>query len=163
MLVAEGKALDMAQAGPILGYDVPISGVSSDPAGDGSEYEAISGSDVVIVTAGLPRKPGQSRDDVSAINAPIIGGIGQKIKKYAPDSVVITVTNPLDAMVYVMQRETGFPRERCIGQAGVLDTARFRTFLAMEIGCARTQIQAMVLGGHGDEMVPLSSLSLIHI
>jgi malate dehydrogenase len=157
MRVAEGKALDLASAGPIRGYDVNVTGVSADPEGDGHEYAAIADSVVVVVTAGLPRKPGMSRDDLVAINKKIIGGIGARIKEHAPDSVVITVTNPLDAMVHVMQEATGFPRERCFGQAGVLDTARFRTFLAWEIGCSRGQIQAMVLGGHGDQMVPLVS------
>ncbi len=157
MRVADGKALDLACAGSVRGFNVNVTGVSADPDGDGHEYEAIAGSDVIVVTAGVPRKPGMSRDDLVAINQKIIAGIAGRIKTHAPGSVVITVTNPLDAMVHVMQRETGFPRERCIGQAGVLDAARFRAFLAWEIGCARTQVQAMVLGGQGDQMVPLTS------
>jgi malate dehydrogenase len=157
--MAEGKALDLAEAGPVRGYDIKCEGASVDPEGDGAEYKAIAGSDVVVVTAGLPRKPGMSRDDLVKINSKIISGIAGHIKTHAPNAVVITVTNPLDVMVAVMQRDTGFPRERCIGQAGVLDTARFRTFLADAVGCSRTQIQAMVLGGHGDTMVPLTASS----
>jgi malate dehydrogenase len=121
------------------------------------DMKAVAGSDLIIVTAGLPRKPGMSRTDLLKANADIIRGIAQAIKQHAPKAFVITVTNPLDVMTYLMYRVTGFPRERVIGMAGVLDSARFRAFLAMEIGASVLDIQAMVLGGHGDTMVPILS------
>jgi malate dehydrogenase len=147
--VAKGKALDLLEAGPVRGYDTMIEG-----SGD---MKAVAGSDLIIVTAGLPRKPGMSRTDLLKANADIIRGIAQAIKTHAPKAFVITVTNPLDVMTYLMYRVTGFPRERVIGMAGVLDSARFRSFLALEIGVSVEDIQAMVLGGHGDTMVPLLS------
>jgi malate dehydrogenase len=147
--VAKGKALDLLEAGPVRGYDTMVEG-----SGD---MKAVAGSDLIIVTAGLPRKPGMSRSDLLKANADIIRGIAQAIKEHAPKAFVITVTNPLDVMTYLMYRVTGFPRERVIGMAGVLDSARFRAFLAMEIGASVEDIQAMVLGGHGDTMVPILS------
>jgi malate dehydrogenase len=147
--VAKGKALDLLEAGPVRGYDTMIEG-----SGD---MKSVAGSDLIIVTAGLPRKPGMSRTDLLKANADIIRGIAQAIKTHAPKAFVITVTNPLDVMTYLMYRVTGFPRERVIGMAGVLDSARFRAFLAMEIGASVEDIQAMVLGGHGDTMVPILS------
>jgi len=147
--VAKGKALDLLEAGPVRGYDSMVEG-----SGD---MKAVAGSDLIIVTAGLPRKPGMSRTDLLKANADIVRGIAQAIKQHAPKAFVITVTNPLDVMTYLMYRMTGFPRERVIGMAGVLDSARFRAFLAMEIGVSVEDIQAMVLGGHGDTMVPLLS------
>jgi malate dehydrogenase len=147
--VAKGKALDLLEAGPVRGYDTMIEG-----SGD---MKAVAGSDLIIVTAGLPRKPGMSRTDLLKANADIIRGIALAIKTHAPKAFVITVTNPLDVMTYLMYRITGFPRERVIGMAGVLDSARFRSFLAMEIGVSVEDIQAMVLGGHGDTMVPVLS------
>ena len=147
--VARGKALDLLEAGPVRGYDTMIEG-----SGD---MRSVAGSDLIIVTAGLPRKPGMSRADLLKANADIVRGIAQAIKEHAPKAFVITVTNPLDVMTYLMYRVTGFPRERVIGMAGVLDSARFRAFLSMEIGVSVEDIQAMVLGGHGDTMVPLLS------
>ena len=147
--VAKGKALDLLEAGPVRGYDTMIEG-----SGD---MRAVAGSDLIIVTAGLPRKPGMSRTDLLKANADIVRGIARAIKEHAPKAFVITVTNPLDVMTYLMYRVTGFPRERVIGMAGVLDSARFRAFLAMEIGVSVEDIQAMVLGGHGDTMVPILS------
>lgn len=151
--VARGKALDLLQAGPIRGYDSMIEG-----SGD---MRAIAGSDLVIVTAGLPRKPGMSRLDLLKANADIVRGVAQAIRDHAPKAFVIMITNPLDVMAYLTYRITGFPRERVVGMAGVLDSTRFRTFLAMEIGVSVEDIQAMVLGGHGDTMVPLVRYSTV--
>jgi malate dehydrogenase len=147
--VAKGKALDLLEAGPVRGYDTMVEG-----SGD---IRSVAGSDVIIVTAGLPRKPGMSRLDLLKANADIVRGVAQAIKAHAPKAFVITVTNPLDVMTYLLYRVTGFPRERVIGMAGVLDSARFRAFLAVEIGVSVEDIQAMVLGGHGDTMVPILS------
>jgi len=145
--VAKGKALDLLQAGPVRGYDSHVEG-----SGD---MRAVAGSDLVIVTAGLPRKPGMSRLDLLKTNADIIRGVATAIRDHAPKAFVIMVTNPLDVMTYLTYRITGFPRERVMGMAGVLDATRFRTFLAQEIGVSVEETQAMVLGGHGDTMVPL--------
>ncbi|MGD9790847.1 MAG: malate dehydrogenase [Phycisphaerales bacterium] len=143
----KGKALDLACCGPVEGFDSKITGTF--------EPRDIEGSDVVIVTAGVPRKPGQSRDDLVQINAGIVKGVAENIKKHAPNAVVIVVSNPLDAMVYVMWKVTGFPPSRVIGQAGALDVARYKTFLAWELGVSAEDIQGLLLGGHGDDMVPL--------
>ena len=151
--VAKGKALDLLEAGPVRGYDTMIEG-----SGD---MRSVAGSDLIIVTAGLPRKPGMSRTDLLKANADIIRGIAQEIKTHAPKAFVIVITNPLDVMTYLMHRLTGFPRERVIGMAGVLDSTRFRSFLAAEIGVSIEDIQAMVLGGHGDTMVPLVRYSTV--
>jgi malate dehydrogenase len=142
-----GKALDLYESSPIEGFDSKISGVTS--------YEATQGSDVVIVTAGMPRKPGMSRDDLIAINTGIVKTVAENVAKNSPNAVMIVVSNPLDAMVYVAWKVSGFPTNKVIGQAGVLDTARYRSFLAAEIGCSVEDVQALLLGGHGDDMVPL--------
>jgi len=151
--VAKGKALDLLEAGPVRGYDAYVGG-----SGD---IKAVRGSDLIIVTAGLPRKPGMSRLDLLKANADIIRGVAEAIRDHAPKAFVIMVTNPLDVMTYLMYRITGFPRERVMGMAGVLDSSRFRTFLAEEIGVSVEDVQAMVLGGHGDTMVPLLSCATV--
>ena len=151
--VAKGKALDLLEAGPVRGYDSYVEG-----SGD---LRALAGCDLVIVTAGLPRKPGMTRLDLLKANADIVRGVAEAIKKHAPNAIVICVTNPLDVMTYLTYRITGFPRERVMGMAGVLDSARFRTFLAEEIGVSVEDVHAMVLGGHGDTMVPLLRYSTV--
>ena len=143
----QGKMLDIAEVGPVDRYDVNLKGTNS--------YEDIKGSDVVIVTAGLPRKPGMSRDDLIEVNSKIMTSVAEGIKQYAPNSIVIVISNPLDAMVTLCQKITGFPYSRVIGQAGVLDSARFATFIAWELGVSVKDVTAMTLGGHGDDMVPL--------
>ena len=145
----QGKALDLAEGGPIEGYDVRLVGTN--------DYKDIQGADVVIVTAGVPRKPGMSRDDLLGINAKIIGTVADNVKQHAPKAFVIVLTNPLDAMVTLMKQRTGFPKHQVVGMAGVLDSSRYRAFLAMELGVSVTNVQAMVLGGHGDDMVPVRS------
>jgi malate dehydrogenase len=144
---AKGKALDMSQGGQVLNYDGIITGTSS--------YEDIAGSDVVVVTSGFPRQPGMSREDLIGKNAEIISQVGTGKRDFAPNGVVIMVTNPLDLMTYHMQKVTGFPSNRVIGQAGILDSARMTHFVSDAIGCSNEDVQAMVLGGHGDTMVPL--------
>lgn len=151
--VAKGKALDLLEAGPVRGYDLRVEG-----SGD---LRALAGCDLVIVTAGLPRKPGMTRLDLLKANADIVRGVAEAIRTHAPNAIVIMVTNPLDVMTYLTYRITGFPRERVMGMAGVLDSARFRTFLAEEIGVSVEDVQAMVLGGHGDTMVPLLRYSTV--
>ncbi|MBI1922539.1 MAG: malate dehydrogenase [Geobacter sp.] len=143
----QGKCLDIAEAAPVDGFDVNLTGANS--------YEDIKGSDVVIVTAGLPRKPGMSRDDLIEVNSKIMTSVAEGIKQYAPNSFVIVISNPLDAMVTLCQKITGFPYNRVIGQAGVLDSARFQAFIAWELGVSVKDVNAMTLGGHGDDMVPL--------
>ncbi len=150
----KGKALDLACCGPVEKFDARITGTF--------DYADIAGSDVIIVTAGVPRKPGQSRDDLVSINTGIVKNVAENIKKYAPDAIVIVVSNPLDAMVYVMWKVTGFPANRVLGQAGALDVARYKTFLAMELGCSVEDIQGLLLGGHGDDMVPLPRLTSVN-
>lgn len=144
---AKGKALDMSQGGQILNYDGRVTGTS--------DYKDITNSDVVVVTSGFPRKPGMTREDLVEKNAEIITQVGNGIKKYAPDSVIVMVTNPLDLMTYHMQKITGFPEQRVVGQAGILDSARMTHFVSEELGVSNEDVQAMVLGGHGDTMVPL--------
>ncbi|MBX9791874.1 MAG: malate dehydrogenase [Pirellulales bacterium] len=148
-----GKALDLMEASPIVGFDSNIQGVTS--------YEATEGSDVVVITAGIPRKPGMSRDDLLATNAKIVGSVAEQIKKTSPQAVIIVVSNPLDAMVQRVWQVSGFPHQRVLGQAGVLDTARYRTFLAMELGVSVEDISALLMGGHGDTMVPLASCTSV--
>src|SRR5512145_3185716 len=143
----QGKTLDIAEAAPIDHFDVSLKGTNS--------YEDIKGADVVIVTAGLPRKPGMSRDDLIATNSKIMQSVAEGIKQYAPDAFVIVISNPLDAMVTLCQRITGFPHARVVGQAGVLDSARFAAFIAWELGVSVKDVTAVTLGGHGDDMVPL--------
>lgn len=145
--MAAGKALDLAQAGPVEGFDAEIKG--------GSDYAASANSDVVIITAGLPRKPGMSRDDLLLTNAKIVRECATNVAKHSPNCVLIVVSNPLDAMCHVALEATGFPKERVIGMAGVLDTARFRTFIAQELNVSVEDVQAFVYGGHGDTMVPM--------
>jgi len=145
--IPQGKGLDLTQAGPVRGYNCKVIGTN--------KMADIKGADIVIMTAGLPRKPGMSREDLLNKNAEIIADVAKNIKKYAPKSYVIVVSNPLDLMTYHMQKETGFDRNRVLGQAGVLDSTRMRAFVAMELDVAMTDVQAMVLGGHGDTMVPL--------
>jgi malate dehydrogenase len=151
----QGKALDLVESGPVMGFDSELVGAN--------DYKATAGSDVVVITAGVPRKKdpvtGQftSRDELVDINRQIVGGVTKAIAEHSPDSILICVSNPLDAMCHVMFHESGFPRERVIGMAGVLDTARYKTFIAMELGVSVEDIHGMVLGGHGDTMVPLPS------
>lgn len=152
--VAKGKALDLFECAPIERFDSRVIGTS--------DYADIAGSEVVVITAGLPRKPGMSRDDLIETNVKIVRSVSENIKKHAPDSIVIVVSNPLDAMVYTAWKATGFPAHRVMGQAGALDVARFRAFLAMEIGCSVEDISALLLGGHGDDMVPLPRLTSVH-
>lgn len=144
---ARGKALDMSEMSPIEGFDAWITGTS--------DYADIAGSDLVIVTAGLARKPGMSREDLLLKNAEIIREVAEGIKTQAPEAIVLVVSNPIDVMAYLLWKVTGFPEERVIGQAGVLDSGRFRTFIAQELNCSVEDISTMVLGGHGDSMVPL--------
>lgn len=144
----QGKTLDIAEASRVDGFDISISGTNS--------YSDISGADLVIVTAGLPRKPGMSRDDLLVTNAKIMKNVAENVKTYAPDSIGIIISNPLDAMVTLYQKVTGFPHNKIMGQAGVLDSSRFATFIAWELGVSVKDVNAMVLGGHGDTMVPLT-------
>lgn len=151
--VAKGVALDLAEAGPVEDFDLKITGTSS--------YEETADSDVVLITAGVPRKKDPvtgkfpSRDELVKINQDVVGPLAEQVARYSPDSIIIVVTNPLDAMCHVVKDVTGFPRERIIGQAGALDTARYKTFIAMELGVSVEDVHGIVLGGHGDEMVPL--------
>jgi malate dehydrogenase len=149
----KGKALDLMQASPIVGFDSQVTGTS--------DYADTAQSDVVVITAGLPRKPGMSRDDLLAANAKIVGSVAAEVKRTSPEAIVIVVSNPLDAMVQRAWQVTGFPPRRVVGQAGALDTARFRTFLAIELGVSVEDVSAMLLGGHGDSMVPLASCAAV--
>src|SRR5579862_1074002 len=151
--VPQGKSLDLAEASPVEGFDARYQGAN--------DYSAIAGADVVIVTAGVPRKPGMSRDDLIGINAKIVWQVGTAIKQHAPNAFVICVTNPLDVMVWVMREATGLPHARVVGMAGVLDSARFRYFLAEEFKVSVEDVTAFVLGGHGDSMVPLIRYSTV--
>jgi len=150
----QGKALDMAQCGAIFDFDVKVEGAN--------DLSALKGSDVVVVTSGIARKPGMDRMDLLKTNAGILKDVSQAIAKQAPESIVIVITNPLDVMSYVTFKVTGFPRERVLGMAGVLDAARFRRFLAWELGVSVRDVNAMVLGGHGDQMVPLPRFSTVN-
>ena len=152
--VAKGKALDLFCCSPMERFDACIEGTSN--------YEDTADSDVVIVTAGLPRKPGMSRDDLIETNVKIVRSVSQQVAEHSPDAVVIVVANPLDAMVYTAWKSSGFPTNRIVGQAGCLDVARFRAFLAMRIGCSIEDNQALLLGGHGDDMVPLPRHTSVH-
>ncbi|MGB8648810.1 MAG: malate dehydrogenase [Anaerolineae bacterium] len=150
--LAEGEALDLLEAGPVLGYDSQVTGVT---VKDGVGYEKLADSDIVIMTAGIARKPGMSRDDLVTTNQKIMHGWAEAIAKYAPNTILLVLSNPVDAITQYAAHVTKFPRERIIGQAGVLDSARFRTFIAMELGVSVQNVDAYVLGSHGDLMVPL--------
>ncbi|ETB73128.1 malate dehydrogenase [Bacillus sp. CPSM8] len=143
----KGKALDMLEASPVQGFDANITGTAN--------YEDTAGSDIVVITAGIARKPGMSRDDLVATNEKIMRSVTKEVVKYSPDCIIVVLTNPVDAMTYAVYKESGFPKERVIGQSGVLDTARFRTFVAQELNLSVKDITGFVLGGHGDDMVPL--------
>ena len=149
----QGKALDMLQAGPVLGYDSLVTGTN--------DYADTANSNIVVVTSGFPRKPGMSRDDLVKKNQEIIEQVTKQVVKYSPNCIMIMVTNPLDAMVQLAYHVSGFPRNRIMGMAGVLDTARFRTFIAQEVGASVRDVQAYVLGGHGDTMVPLARMCTV--
>ena len=151
--VAAGKALDIMQSGPVEGFDAHMTG--------GANYHAIEGADVVIVTAGFPRTPGMSRDDLIGKNAGVIAEVADGIKTHCPNAFVICITNPLDAMVWVMKEKSGLPANRVVGMAGILDSSRFRLFLAHEFGVSVEDVTAFVLGGHGDTMVPLVRYSTV--
>ncbi len=153
----QGKALDLLEAGPVLGYDSLVTGVSSKRDG----YGATANSDIVVITSGIARKPGMSRDDLIRTNQAIVTEVTQEIMKASPNTIIICVTNPLDAMVQLAYKVSGLPKQRVIGMAGVLDTARFRTFIAQELNVSVRDVQAFVLGGHGDTMVPLARLSSV--
>jgi malate dehydrogenase len=145
----QGKALDLNQAGPVVGYEPNLVGTNG--------YQETSGSDIVVITSGLPRKPGMSRDDLLAANRDIVGAVTREVAERSPDSIIICVTNPLDAMCHVTLDVSEFPRQRVVGMAGILDSARFRTFLAWELGVSARDVTGFVLGGHGDTMVPIVS------
>ncbi len=145
----QGKALDMNQAGPVVGYEPNIVGTNA--------YDETSGSDIVVITSGLPRKPGMSRDDLLDANRKIVSSVTKEVSERSPDAIIIPVTNPLDAMCHVTLDVSGFPRQRIVGMAGILDSARFRTFLAWELGVSVRDVTGFVLGGHGDTMVPVTS------
>ncbi|MFH1267780.1 MAG: malate dehydrogenase, partial [Planctomycetota bacterium] len=149
----QGKALDLMQASPIVGFDSNVVGTTG--------YDDTAGSDVVVITAGIPRKPRMSRDDLLSTNARIVGNVTEQVRETSPEAILLVVSNPLDAMVQRTWQVSGFPPERVIGQAGVLDSARFRAFLAMELGVSVEDVAAMLLGGHGDTMVPLPSCSCV--
>ena len=151
---AKGKALDMSQGGGVLNYDGRVTGTK--------DYAGIADSDVVVVTSGFPRQPGMTREDLIDKNADIISQVGEGIKRHAPNSIVVMVTNPLDLMTYHMQKVTGFEHCRVVGQAGILDSARMTHFIAQAVGCSNEDVQAMVLGGHGDTMVPLPRYTTVN-
>ncbi|NDW53930.1 MULTISPECIES: malate dehydrogenase [Aliiroseovarius] len=151
--IPQGKALDIAESGPVEGFDAALSGTTS--------YEDIAGADVCIVTAGVPRKPGMSRDDLLGINLKVMKSVGEGIKEHAPNAFVICITNPLDAMVWALREFSGLPHEKVVGMAGVLDSARFRHFLSVEFDVSMRDVTAFVLGGHGDTMVPLTRYSTV--
>jgi malate dehydrogenase len=151
--MAKGKALDIQESGPVIGYDTKLTG--------GSRHEGLEGCDLIVITGGSPRKPGMSRDDLLLTNQGVMNEWGAAIKQYAPDAIVIVVTNPLDAMTQAVLVATGFPPERVMGQAGILDSSRFRSFTATELGVSVDDVTAFVLGGHGDAMVPLPRYSTV--
>lgn len=149
----QGKALDILQSGPVLGFDSLVTGTN--------DYNDTANSDIVVITSGFPRKPGMTRDDLVKKNQEVISQVTEQVVKYSPNSILIMVTNPLDAMAQLALKVSGFPRERIIGMAGILDTARFRTFIAQEVGASVRDVQAYVLGGHGDTMVPLARMCTV--
>jgi len=149
----QGKALDILESGPILGYDSNVTGAN--------DYEETAGSDVVVITSGSPRKPGMSRDDLLKTNQDIVASVTEEVVEHSPGTILVVVANPLDAMCHVAMETSGFPRERVVGMAGILDTARYRTFIAEELGVSVRDVFALVLGGHGDTMVPLPSMATV--
>ncbi|HEV2660709.1 MAG TPA: malate dehydrogenase, partial [Ktedonobacteraceae bacterium] len=149
----QGKALDILQSGPVLGFDSLVTGTN--------DYNDTTNSDIVVITSGFPRKPGMTRDDLVKKNQEVISQVTEQVAKHSPNSIIIMVTNPLDAMAQLALKVSGFPRERSIGMAGILDTARFRTFIAQEVGASVRDVQAYVLGGHGDTMVPLARMCTV--
>jgi malate dehydrogenase len=149
----QGIALDLNEAAPVLGYEPTVTGSNS--------YDATAGSDVVVITAGVPRKPGMSRDDLVTTNEKIVGSVTKQALEHSPDAIVMVLSNPLDAMCHVAKSVSGLPKERVFGQAGILDTARFRTFIAWETGASAKDVNALVLGGHGDQMVPVVSATTV--
>ena len=150
----QGKGLDLLESGPVEGFDVDVKGTNN--------YEDSSDSDIAVITSGVPRKPGMSRDDLISINSKIIKDVTQNVIKYSPNCILIVVTNPLDAMVFVASKVSNFPKHRILGMAGILDSTRFRTFIAKELGVSVKDVSAMVLGGHGDSMVPLPRYSTVN-
>lgn len=151
--IPQGKGLDLFEASPVLGFDSAVRGTNS--------YDDTAGSDVVVITAGIARKPGMTRDDLQKTNAGIMQSCAQKVRETSPEAIAVVVSNPLDVMCYVAKQVTGFPRHRVVGMAGILDTARFRSFIAMELNVSVESIEALVMGGHGDSMVPLPRLSTV--
>jgi malate dehydrogenase len=151
--VPQGKGLDILQSGPVQGYDVMVAGANS--------YETTADSDIVVITAGFPRKPGMSRDDLLLANYAIVGAAAKQAAQYSPNAILIVVTNPLDAMCWAAYQQSGFPKQRVVGMAGILDTARYRTFIAQELGVSVESVMALVMGGHGDTMVPLVRLTSV--
>ncbi len=149
----QGKALDLMEAGPVMGYNTTISGTNG--------YEETAGSDIIVITAGIGRKPGQSREALIEVNADVVKKVAASAARHSPNAIMIVVTNPMDVMAYVSMKESGFPRERVFGMGGVLDSARFRTFIAMQLGVSVENTHAFVLGGHGDSMVPLPRYSTV--
>ena len=152
--VAKGKALDIMESAPLYGFDVQVTGTA--------DYDGTSGSNLVVISSGVPRKPGMSRDDLLRINAEIVQSVTREVAKRSPEAIIIVVSNPLDAMTYVAHRESGFPKQRVMGMAGALDSARLRAFIAMELGVSVTSVHALVLGGHGDTMVPLMRYTTVN-
>ena len=152
--VARGKALDIMESAPLYGFDVQVTGTA--------DYDGTAGSNLVVISSGVPRKPGMSRDDLLRINAEIVQTVTREVAKRSPEAVIIVVSNPLDAMTYVAHRESGFPKQRVMGMAGALDSARLRAFIAMELGVSVTSVHALVLGGHGDTMVPLMRYTTVN-
>ncbi len=152
--VARGKALDIMESAPLYGFDVRVTGTA--------DYDGTTGSDLVVISSGVPRKPGMSRDDLLRINAEIVQSVTREVAKRSPEAIIIVVSNPLDAMTYVAHRESGFPKQRVMGMAGALDSARLRAFIAMELGVSVTSVHALVLGGHGDTMVPLMRYTTVN-
>ena len=149
----QGKALDILESGPVLGFDSKVTGTNG--------YEESAGSDVVVITSGSPRKPGMSRDDLLKTNQNIVQSVTEEVARHSPEAIIVVVANPLDAMCHVAMEVSGFPRERVVGMAGILDTARYRTFIAQELGVSVRDVFALVLGGHGDTMVPLPSMATV--
>lgn len=152
--VAKGKALDIMESAPLYGFDVQVTGTA--------DYDGTAGSNLVVISSGVPRKPGMSRDDLLRINAEIVQSVTREVAKRSPEAIIIVVSNPLDAMTYVAHRESGFPKQRVMGMAGALDSARLRAFIAMELGVSVTSVHALVLGGHGDTMVPLMRYTTVN-